>query len=324
MRIASMALFVPIVPALILFWFAREGALPELRYCVVEFNALVTTNRPHALLLRALFAAALITAVAFLWRTRRPRDERQQRAFFVIALPSVYLTTLLCIWPVVTDRDQLAAIPLAMFSIALLLRSTLRTRARAVLAGILSLFVLATAAQGKLWRKQTGEAIETIAQALQITRTGDLLLDYKGETIYRRRPFFYALEFITRRAMREGKLQNTIVRDVVEKRCYVTQSAGPFFTEGVVEVLHRYFVDVGRLRVAGQSVIDGRFEVLVPGTYAVIVRQGSVQGLLDGTRYDVPRTLSAGVHTFAGSDEAIVLWAPAVERGARPASWSRQ
>src|SRR5207244_6999766 len=57
---------------------------------------------------------------------------------------------------------------------------------------------------GNLWHDYTRPATDLLADVCRLTEPGDLILDLKGETVFRRRPFYYALEGITRERIERG------------------------------------------------------------------------------------------------------------------------
>ncbi|HUR80099.1 MAG TPA: hypothetical protein VM733_05005, partial [Thermoanaerobaculia bacterium] len=144
-------------------------------------------------------------------------------------------------------------------------------------------------------------------------------MDLKGETIYRHRPFYYAFELITRTQMAKGLIRDTVAEDVVRSRTYIAQADGPRWPPVSRAWLSAHFVNLGRLRGAGNWVQeDGAFVIGVPGEYVVLDVDGEAHGTLDGTPYTGARVLTAGAHRFIGQKETCVLWAPAWRRGHSP------
>ena len=152
-----------------------------------------------------------------------------------------------------------------------------------------------------------------IRQVLRLTRPGELLMDIKGETIFRQRPSYHIFEFITRNQMLRGMIADTVPEDVVAKRCYVAQADGEFWPPRARAFLSANFLDLGRLRAAGQWIkADGSFTIAVPGDYVIVSRNGVVNG---------PAALAAGPHRFEGvnsGERLAVIWAPAIKRGLSP------
>lgn len=310
-------------PLMVVAFFFWHGALGQLYFCTIRFNDLSSSTRSGEMILRVLYGVLLIAVFLSLHRHRRQRSASEVRRFFLAAAIGFYLLTLVCLWPVITDRDQLAVLPLVMiFAVALLGASFGAAPRRMIAVG--SMLIVAGCAgialEGHLWSGQPREEIETLREVIHLTKPDEWLMDYKGETVFRRRPYYYVLEFITRAALRAGKLPDTIVADMIRDRCYVTRSQDAFFPQDTRDFIRANFLDIGRLRVAGQAVgSDGTFAILIPGEYAMITPHGLATGVLDGRRCVGPRHLETGRHVFR-TDEPVVdaMWARAFERGFSP------
>jgi len=109
---------------------------------------------------------------------------------------------------------------------------------------------------------------------------------------------------------------------VIAHRCYVAQADGRLFPPRARAFLNANFLDVGRLRAAGQWIHrDGSFAIAVPGPYVIVDVAGLASGSLDGTQFTAPRELAAGAHRFdraRPNERVAVLWAPAFTRGFSP------
>jgi len=221
---------------------------------------------------------------------------------------AAFFLTLGGFWILISPRDYLPFLPMiAIFAVAAIGRRTW------IYAALALLFVGFIAKEMRGFRNQTGEEITMIRQVLRLTRPGEYLMDIKGETIFRQRPSYHIFEFITRNQMLRGMIADTVARDVVAKRCYVAQADGEFWPPHARAFLSANFLDLGRLRAAGQWIkADGSFTIAVPGEYVIVSRNGVVHG---------PAALAAGPHRFgrANSGERLaVVWAPAIERGLSP------
>jgi hypothetical protein len=157
---------------------------------------------------------------------------------------------------------------------------------------------------------------------LRLTRPGELVMDYKGELIFRQRPYYYILEFITRNAILHGFVPDTIPEDLVRTRCHVAQADGTQWPDRGRMFMAANFVNVGRLRVSGQWLQpDGSFTIAIPGEYVIASQRGAASGVLDGAPLTGSRALTAGPHRFTtagASDRLVALWAPALARGFSP------
>jgi hypothetical protein len=162
------------------------------------------------------------------------------------------------------------------------------------------------------FRDGTTEHVTMLNQALGLSRPGEPVMDFKGETIYRRRPFFYPLETVTRAALQRGLLTDTIWEDTVRANCHVAQADGEPWPPRSRALLAANFLDMGRMRASGQWIgDDGRFTIAIPGDYVIVDERGLAAG---------PVPLKIGPHLFRRrhAGRVAVLWAPAFARGYSP------
>ncbi len=309
-----------IVPSLIVAYFVLRGAWSNFAYCVFHFNGLVAlTQSPLRIWIpRLLYIPLLIILIRVAWRYRQTTTT--WRFFFAVAT-ALFVITLGGFWILISPRDLLPFLPSGtIFLVAALARRKHFVTVMAALS-IVSLFSIGHYTS---WLKNgTRELITMENQLLRLTRPADLVMDYKGETIYRSRPYYYILELITRRAIAQGLLPDTVPEDVVQMQCHVAQADGTQWPDRARDFLRANFINVGRLRVSGQWLRpDGSFTIAVPGSYVVLSKRGEAGGLLDGSPYRGARRLEAGRHTFAGSvpagERLACLWAPAYARGFTP------
>ncbi len=323
--VIAIAAGVPIVPAAILAYFASRGALSNLGYCVVTFNEILTQTRsPLALwTTRALWLPLMAVAIRIAWRKRPQNDDEVTRwRFFFAFATAFFFITLICFWILISPRDYLPFYPfLVIFGVAWVERRA--KRPLMVYAASAVFFIVLIAHYTDRFANHTLEQITMMRQVLGLTRPGEPLMDYKGETVYRRRPSYFIFEYITRNAMHRGLIRDTIAEDIVRSRCYVVQADGDFWPPEANAFLDENFIDVGRLRAAGKLIkVNRTFTISVPGSYALVRKKGEVtSGLLDGLPYRGPRFLAPGPHVFADANErdsTACLWAPALRRGYSP------
>jgi hypothetical protein len=296
-----------IVPGALALYFAGIGVWDELVYCNFTFNGNLARAQDNAWLLRPL---ALVGAAVLVYLARKSAAPRLR--WLLAVTVGVFTVTLAGVWLLISPRDFLPMFPLlAIFAAAHL---TVRRR-----AAVIALMLVALYYYADRFEKNTDWHITMMNQALRLTRPGEPLMDLKGETIYRHRPFYYAFELITRTQMSKGLIPDTVAADVVRSRTYIAQADGPMWPPASRAWLSAHFVNLGRLRGAGNWVKkDGTFVIGVPGEYVVLDADGEARGTLDGTPYTGSRVLAAGQHRFAGGKEACVLWAPAYRRGHSP------
>lgn len=308
-----------IVPAIIISYFAYRHALDRLIYCVVTFNELLTLTRsPLELWLpRILWIPLIIIAIRV---ARRYRSDDGWRFFFAFAT-AFFFITLFGFWILVSPRDFLPCLSfLVIYAVAYIDRKA--SHPVMVYAAVSVFFVVLIAHYTDNFANHTREDVTMMRQVLRLTRPGEPVMDLKGETIYRPRPYYFIFEFITRNAMSRALLPDTIPEDVVRAQCHVAQADGEFFPARGRAFLNANFLDMGRLRVAGKWItVNSSFTIAVPGQYVLINKHGEVAGSLDGVPDRGPRYLAAGPHVFMTSDPArpiACLWAPAFQRGFTP------
>jgi hypothetical protein len=174
------------------------------------------------------------------------------------------------------------------------------------------------------WQNQTQDQERLLADILRLTEPGDYVMDEKGETIFRRRPFYYVFEEITRTRMKMGQIADTVPECLMATRtCVVYDSDYPPRAGAFIK---KYYLPVGQLRIAGQllpiSMQGGPlpvvFEIAIPARYVLVAEHGAVTGLLDGKPYQGARWLQAGYHKFLPSESGgqfALVWVQAAERG---------
>jgi len=318
-HIAAMAVGIVIVPAMVVAYFVGRGAWNDFVYCVFTFNGLVSLTRsPLAVWAPRLFYVPLmIILVRVAWRYRRTTTSVR---FFFAAATGILVVTLFCFWILISPRDFLPLFPFAaIFLVALAVR---RERFVTMVAAFSIVCLIAVGYYAAWLTNKTREYITMESQLLRLTRPGEMVMDYKGELIYRPRPYYLILEYITRNAIAHGLLKDTVPEDLVRTGCHVAQADGTQWPDRARDFMRTYFINVGRLRVSGQWLQpDGSFTIGVPGDYVILTKRGHAAGSLDGTPYQGARRLAAGTHRFAGAHackQVACEWAPAYARGFSP------
>jgi len=304
-----------LVPAALAIFFAAVGAWDELLFCNFTFNGNFARTRPHLWIGRAAFPFMFAAVLWLAWRFRGTPDW--WRYFFAVVI-GVFTVTLAGFWPLISPRDFLPMMPLAaMFVSASLMRfaNPMRAFAIAAIVCVVSLYHYADR-----FENNTDWHITMMDQVLRLSHPGEPLLDHKGETIYRRRPFYFAFEIATRTLMSRGIVRDTVAEDVVRTRTHVAQADGAMWPPRGRAFLNENFINMGRLRASGQWIAeDGTFTIAVPGEYVIVSEKGEARGVLDGAAYVGARELGPGAHRFVGVEKKVaVLWAPAFRRGHSP------
>jgi 4-amino-4-deoxy-L-arabinose transferase-like glycosyltransferase len=316
LRLDILAAGVVVIPLVITMILWSRGVWDAFIYCAFRFNQGVTATHANVWLSRAIFpVAALLIAFA----AKRMRDRTTPLRYESALIVAVYCALVISFWVVVSPRDFLCVMPLlAIFASGALVQTQ---RSVVWLAAICTIFIASLLFYADGFRNRTAWHTTMMNQALGLSHPGDMLIDYKGETIYRQRPYYYVLESITRAQLAQGLLRDTIPEDVVRTCTHVAQADGAFWPPRGRAFLLANFLDMGRLRAAGQWIQpDGTFTIAVPGEYVIVRESGEAAGMLDGAPYSGAQNLAPGMHHFAGAtDERFaILWAPAFQRGYSP------
>ena len=326
-----------LVPAGLALYFAFRGALGPFLYGTFLHNVQSKGSawlRPRSLLFLPGLALLIAGVRMFLGRARR--EEKDPRRALVATTAGIYYLWLMTLWPVVTKQDFLPLHPL----VAVLAAGALAASPRLAAIGLSGRFPAALAGPAALmlcwlpltsapWEDHTGSEVRLLSTVLRLTEPEDFILDRKGETVFRRRPFFYVMESLTREGLDRGVIPDRIPEDLVATRTCVTVDSVRRFPPRASRFILENYISVGPLRVAGQRLDvppPGRapkvtFEVAVPARYGLVAKEGPVSGTLDGQPYLGPRFLAAGRHDFVAAERPgrlALVWAQALERGFSP------
>jgi Dolichyl-phosphate-mannose-protein mannosyltransferase len=336
-----------LVPGTIALFFASKGAWPQFRYCVFDFNFLAGDLYQKQLLYRAhpelaftILAAGIAASVyiASILLCYSPERNTASRRVFVLFLCLTYLIILKIFWPPLS-RTYAGLYPLVfvLFMGGVLGISQRLTKSNPRLNSAISsaptLIVIAeliiSFATHPIREKATSEEINLLRNVLALTDPSDVVLDCKGETVFRARCYRPVLERITMRAIRNGVFPDDIPEYCIKTHdCVVATIFRKRFPPGTRDFVRQNYLPVAKdLRVAGttlhRSTQDPHqltFNVVIPADYEIISPdgEGDVAGTLDGKVYAGPRSLSAGPHVFEqtspASNRLILLWARAAER----------
>jgi hypothetical protein len=315
-RAAAPAAAFLVPPLLLVAFFYFRGAWKAMVYCLFTFNLMAANARVGQLLYPICMLLIILLAARLARRNAVDRD----RAWLALLLATFCVTTQ-AFWPMLSPRDYLAVMPLmAMFLAAAVPRHAL--------TALTVVFVLSLFHYADMFRDRAREHVAMMRQVLDLTRPGDCVMDLKGETIYRRRPFYYALETIARTAISRRLMTDRIPEAMIAKRCHVAAADVFDVSPRSRAFLTANFLDLGAIRAAGQWIgSDGSFSVAIPGLYVIASRQGLARGLIDGVQQTGPVLLDAGTHHFAraaAAEPVACLWASAFERGYSPFAQRRQ
>jgi hypothetical protein len=168
---------------------------------------------------------------------------------------------------------------------------------------------------------------------LRYTDAGDYVMDAKGESIFRMRPYFYGFEHITMHLVAEGAIPDNAADSLIAKPTYVVVAWSVVrYPHGLQSFVYNNYLPAGTLYVAGKKLADSpiganvsmEFFIAVPGRYAIVSREGElVPGTLNGKYGMGVFDMKEGRQEFITSGKAsslTVIWDKAWERGMRPSN----
>ncbi len=347
------------IPTGVALYFWRRGALDALLAGAVRHNLQVSQHGPAPLKRLLILAVGLpLLAVIARWSLRAgPPPFARQRLLLALTTGS-YLIAMEVLWPLITSQTYLPVEPLLCLLVAAAAlpptratgdprrapapaalpardRSLARwpwrlSPGRAFLALALAVELFIDVLHGPVRGDHTAPATAIVAAALRLTGPDEAVFDDKGDAVFRRRAFFPVLEDITREAMAEGRIADTIPESILAAHaCLATLDSRRLPPRGK-RFLDANFLPVGAVRVCGKWLPRPaspappypalRFAVEIPARYAIVARGGQARGRLDGIALAAPLELAAGAHVFepASPPPYALLWAPAVEHGFSP------
>ena len=340
-----------IIPAAIIGYFAYRHALADLHYCVIEHNIVPGLKRWGGVGFHAVvFAIALpllLAGTVLVFLAGRDLDVRRRfwRATLFLT-PLLFFALLWCFWPDLTREDYLPFSPLAVVAVAapgaLGIFAWLRAHARVgdawgwlapTAVAVIEALLILTAT--KPWHNDAQRDIAAFAKILRLTKPGDYVMDGKAGAIYRPRPFYYALETITRARMKKNLIPDNVIERMIATRTAVASLSGLLTESAAARFVRENYVSIGagsddKVRVLGKvlpGATPGRavqFEVVIGANYAFVDDKGSaVHGMLDGTVLSGAREIAAGRHELVLDPGApahvAIFWENALEKGFLPA-----
>ncbi|MBV9299725.1 MAG: hypothetical protein JO066_12185 [Verrucomicrobia bacterium] len=333
LAIGGGALILPIIFSL---FFLLQGAFGQMVYCIVTHNVLPQSRGSVLDLGRALKWTAFVAipiGVGLHLFSRCPEDTRRTEALWILSVTTFLYATVKTYWFIVTNEDYVVSDPLIMGILASVvvivphIWPRVFSSLRLVLPASITLLGLCLILKSDSpFQDRTKEKITMVATALQLTELTDYVMDSKGETIYRRRPFYYILEGLTGRRMKAGLIPDTIPERLVETETpLATVRRMPPAAAGFIR--KNYIPIAFRLSVLGQILSADNeqfgFDIAVPSVYVVIAEFGLFKGTLDGKSICGSTRIEAGHHEIrrtSGSGRVALLWARAAQKGYNPFS----
>jgi hypothetical protein len=324
-----------IIPALLTGFFAANGALHQMVYCVLEHNTLPGLGKwakPGFHLW--LFPLSLPVMMGLGWLCMHSSASERiggGRAIILMTCCAYYFL-LRSYWPLVTAQDFSPMLPLATLAALPFLFHLLSLAGKpaAVLIPAASLLLMG-GETARIWGRQSPLKNEmapfekNLAIILHLTDPGDLVMDAKGETIFRPRPEYWVYEGVTLKRMQMG-----LIPDDVRERMIKTGTCVAYdhrMRPADRHWLHENFLEgAGKVWVAGKSLGAAApvmtFHTEIRGRYSIVAQSGKLAGSLDGAPLRDSQEIPAGDHRLALTDGqgkmVALVWAQALERGFIP------
>ena len=326
-----------IAPAAVCAFFAAQGCWKEFYYCVIQHNMMIDVDADaHHFYQRLTCFVALPFLLYGAAQVARhaPTPALALRRTFLFLFATLYYVSLESFWALLTRQDYLPFYPVTAILTAplvlwLVQKARLDTHRTAILATV-ALGEIALLLIGRPpWISNTRDEQEILREVLQLTRPGEWVMDFKGESVFRQRAFHYVLEPLVIHRIKIGLLKDTIPQDVVAKEVHVVVNRDRWYQKPTARFLTANYLNIGQVRVAGrvlsvEETVPGAtlsFRVEIPARYVLWADGKPVAGLLDGLPYTGARELSPGPHTFRpeGTCHHLALvWDRAIAAGYKP------
>lgn len=337
-----------ILPVLLMILFYALGAWKQFVYCIITHNLVPEKHDTGAhpeQYVRAVIQLLLFGFAA--WKASRSGRPAGVRVAVLILTAGLFYVSLTNFWPVMQLQTMLPVFPLVVLAIVALpytlreatpgagRRAGFARAARLATPWACGLFALlesgAIAHYAPPWQNSTRGATALLADVLKLTGPTDTIMDTKGETVYRRRGYYYVLEKFTMERLGRQMMKDTIVRQCIKNQTCVVVNDRSRIPLKTRRFFNHEYVDIGRLSVVGhilspQATAKGqpvRFQTAIATRYALIADKIQAAGKLDGKPYQGPLFLAAGPHEFIpdqSEPKLACFWAQAWERGFNPFS----
>ncbi len=302
---------------------AARGGLSAMHEAVLGHNLLPGFGRDantRQLALRCVEAGIVaVVAGVLAWRSIRrcATPALTAQRWFVAGSCGLFAIFLYAVWPLLTSQDYLPVLPLFVPWLGgLLLRGLGRLRIRPMAAwtgyALLAAVLLVSRAP---WRDRLQDYRQQLATVLAITTPADIVMDAKGESIYRRRAFHPVLEMVTQERLRRGLLADTIVADIRSNEVHVMHPER--MPDADLQALRADFIPyangewVAGRELGEQATGSLRVAAMIPGCYCWL-------------RLDGERIAQLGTEVQFGSADVVIdlpqagryrlLWCPAARQ----------
>jgi hypothetical protein len=321
-----------VFPGLLVLYFYRAGALAQFLDLGIFYSLRGGSDgASHTLPVAVIVLAAGL--LYFAVKKFKARVTPRAAAFFA---PALFAAGILALYPV---REAQTLFPfrvllyLALAALAVkglwALFSGARARALAVLV-LLAALVCGRLLSEHAFRDNNLDYRGELSALLRLQPgPGGTVMDAKGESIFWRRPFFYALETFAVQGVRAGTIKDSVPEDCARAATPVVflKYPGRFTAKDL-----KFFSDnyqpvcaVPGVMAAGQALRGEAFETVLPLEYRLLCAGGAAAGgLLDGKKYaGEVVALRPGLHKFrnAACKAPLLAWDRAAQTGDLPCGY---
>lgn len=297
------------IPLIIALSFAATGNWKPFLYGVFEHNRVPFEHAWRVLWFVPLYFVVRTAALSIL-RSEADASLVRRRLFVCLAC-GAYSIGLIAFWPMSSLESYLPIYPLALLFVAPWLAEQRRVAAL-TFATIELVAVIITA---RPWRNEAQHEIALVSEIVALTGAHDPVMDLKGESVFRARPWYFGIEAITNVKLRLGIIQDHIAESLVRTSTHVVVS------DRLPPLAKRFvlanYVDWGLVRIAGVRLppvpegIPVSFRIAIPGDYLVTGEAGSVDAAIDGKAVVHTIHLTPGRHTLVTTHAVrhpMVIW----------------
>jgi len=303
-----------IVPAMILTAIATTGLWDAFVYGAFIHNRFPWEHKYKVLWFIPLYF--IVRAVALRMARSDGDGAIVRMRLFVAMCAGVYLTVVVAFWPMTALESYLPFYPLAA-----LVAAPLLLRRRFVVPAFAVAMIVAIVITAEPWKNEAQREIAMVDEVLAMTDPHDPVMDLKGESVFRTRPYYFVLEAITNIKLRVGILRDQIADTLVRSATHVVVSDN--LPPRAREFVRRNYVPWGAVNVAGVflpplggGVNSIDFSLAIPGSYVVLGERGIMHAMIDGKWVGHGGVaLAPGRHRLFSSERAaraMVVWSGAL------------
>jgi hypothetical protein len=200
----------------------------------------------------------------------------------------------------------------------------LRPRLRAgVLMVVLSAELVTIVCYAPPWEDALAKQRAELDVVLRYTDKTDTVMDAKGDSIFRARPYYPVLESLAMHRLRKGQMTDTIIDDMINSHTMVVMLRR-FPHASARFVMLNFLPAGGGVGVAGRMLptheADQVIDVAVPGDYVLTDGNQRLRASLDGAPVADHWVVTRGTHHWKveGGIPVALVWTQAFDRGWRP------